>query len=223
MPRWVKVMLLAMGLCFLGVGVLVGVVGTRRAQAHVALLERLRPLSSVAFDDQRAGTPALVEGVISQRNPIVLRNVVAYIEEEMDVTTDSDGDRSERWRSTDRETPQLVLEADGPLRVGNENYAIERAHKIWYDDATLDFDDRPRDGTKRYYGLVAGRQVTAFGTVVEGTEGNAMEAQTIFGGTYPEYLTSEREATAFFPIFGGIFGAAGFLLCALAIVFIFRY
>ncbi|CAA9359724.1 MAG: hypothetical protein AVDCRST_MAG93-7588, partial [uncultured Chloroflexia bacterium] len=108
MPRWVKVMLLAMGLCFLGVGVLVGVVGTRRGQAHVALLESLRPLSAVAFDDQRAGTNAVVEGAISQRNPIVLRNVVAYIEEEMDVTTDSDGDRSERWRSTDRETPQLV-------------------------------------------------------------------------------------------------------------------
>lgn len=222
MPLWVKALLLVMGLCFLGVGVLVGVVGTRQAQAHVALLERLRPLSAVAFDDQRAGTHALVEGVISQRNPVVLRNVVAYRSEEMDVTTDSDGDRSENWRSTGGETPPLVLETDGRVRVGNQNYSIARAHETWYDDVTLGFNDRPRDGTKRYYGLVAGRQVTAFGTVVEGTEGNELEAQTIFGGTYPEYLASERQATAFLPIFGGIFGAAGLILCAVALVFIFR-
>jgi hypothetical protein len=218
MPPWVKFMLLSMGIVFIAVGVGVGVWGTRAARNHVAMLEQLPPLSATSFADQRAGTTVLVEGMISPRNPVVLRNVVAYVREELDVTTDNDGDRRETWRSDGRETPALALEAGGVVRVGSGSYAIERAHETWYDEATLGFDDRPRDGSVRYYGLVAGGTVTAYGTVKDGPEGNELQAQTLFGGTRDAFLASQRQATAVLPILGGIFGAVGFVLCAVAFV-----
>jgi len=49
MPRWVKGLLLGMGLSFLAVGVIIGMFGTRQARAHVALLESLRPLTAATF------------------------------------------------------------------------------------------------------------------------------------------------------------------------------
>lgn len=222
MPRWIKVLLLGLGLAFLTTGALIGVFGTRQAQARLALLESLHPLTAATIDDQPTGTQALVEGIISPRNRVVLRDVVAYVREELDVTTDSEGDRSESWRSDGRETPRLALDADGTVMIGNESYSIERGHETWYDEATLGFNDRPRDGTERYYGLVAGRPVTAFGTVMDGQEAMELAAQTIFGGTRAEYLASQRSAMAFMPIFGGIFGSVGLVLCALAVFIIVR-
>jgi hypothetical protein len=222
MPLWVKLMLLGMGLIFLSVGAIVGLFGTRQAQAHVALIESLSPLSAAALDEQPSGANALVEGVVSPRNRAVFRNFVAYVREELDVTTDSDGDRSESWRSDGRETPRLVIEANGIVLVGNQSYSIARGHETWYDGATLGFNDRPRDGSQRYHGLLAGRPVVAFGTVVEGPEGKELSAQALFGGTREEYLASQREATAFMPIFGAIFGAIGLLLSAIGGLFLLR-
>ena len=222
MPRWVKLLLLSMGLGFLVIGVIVGVFGTRQAQAHVAHLERLRPLSAATIADQPAGADALVEGVISPRNRIVFRNFVAYVTEELEVTTGSDGDRSESWRSAGRKTPRLALEAGGVVRIGNENYSIARGHEVWYDDATLGFNDQPRDGSKRYHGLRAGRPVTAFGIVVDGAEEKELAARTIFGGTHEEYLAAQHAAATFPLIFGGIFAVVGLLLSVIAVLFILR-
>jgi len=222
MPLWVKMLLLGLGLSFLTAGALIGLSGARQAQTQVARLESLRPLSAAALDDQPTGADALVEGIVSPRNRVVFRNFVAYVREELDVTTDSDGDRSESWRSDGEETPRLALEASGLVVVGNQSYSIARGHEIWYDDATLGFNDRPRDGSKRYHGLLAGRPVVAVGIVVEGAEGKELAAQTLFGGTRAEYLASQREATAFLRIFGTIFAGVGLLLCTVGTWFILR-
>lgn len=222
MPLWVKLLLLVMGLSFIAVGAAVGVVGARQANAHVALVEGLRPLSAVALEDQPAGASALVEGVISPRNQPVFRAFVAYAREELDVSTDSDGDRSERWRADGQETPPLVLEAGGLVMLSDGLYTIERGHETWYDDATLGFNSQPRDGSVRYRGLLAGRPVTAFGTVADGAEGKELAALALFGGTRAEYLAAQRRSAAFLPIFGAIFGALGLLLCALGAFLLVR-
>lgn len=222
MPRWVSLMLLGMGLFFLAVGALIGIVGWRYAAADVARLEQLRPLSAAALEDQPGGADALVEGVVSPRNPAVFRDFVAYVREELDVDRDSDGDRRETWRSDGRETPRLLLEADGIVSLGGEGYSIAKGHELWYDEATLGFNSRPRDGSERYHGLLAGGTVTAVGTVVDGPEGKELDAETLFGGTREEYLASQRENAAFMPIFGGIFGAVGLLLAAIGAVLFVR-
>lgn len=222
MPFWVKLLLLGMGISFLAVGGIAGVLGRRQAEARVALVESLKPLSATAFDDQLVGANAIVEGVVSPRNRAIFRNFVAYAGEELDVTTDSDGDRRESWGSAVRETPRLFLESDGLIIIGNENYSIERGHELWYDEATLGFNDQPRDGSRRYRGLVAGRPVTAFGSVVAGAENNELDADTIFGGTYTEYLASQRDAIAFHVIFGAIFGAVGLILSIIGGLFMLR-
>lgn len=213
MPLWVKWMLLGMGVAFLAVGTYVGVVGARKARAEVARLEGLPSLSAAALEDQPGGTEALVEGVVSPDNRAVFRDFVAYVREELDVTTDSDGDREETWRSDGGETTGLLLEAGGVVRV-NKGYGIARGHHVWYDEATLGFNRQTRDGSERYHGLVAGGRVTAVGTVVDGPEGKELDAQTLFGGTRDAYVTSWREGAASLPIFGGLFGVVGLVLAA---------
>jgi hypothetical protein len=222
MNRFVSLLLLGMGLLFLTVGGLVGVVGARYARAEVARLERLSPLSAAALEDQPRGADALVEGVVSARNPAVFRDFVAYVREELDVGRDSDGDRTETWRSDGRETPRLLLEAGGLVTVGNEGYSIARGHETWYDESTLGFNRQWRDGSVRYHGLVAGGPITAVGTVIDGPEGNELNAATLFAGTREQYLESQRQGAAFMPIFGGIFGAVGLLLAAVGAVLFAR-
>jgi hypothetical protein len=213
MPLWVKLMLLGMGVAFLAVGTFVVVVSARQARAEVARLEQLPPLSAAALEDQPGGTEAFVEGVVSPENRAVFRDFVAYVREELDVTTDSDGDRDETWRSDGGEVPGLLLQAGGVVRVA-KGYGIALGHHVWYDEATLGFNRRPRDGSERYHGLVAGGRVTAVGTVVDGPEGKELDAQALFGGTREEFLTSRRGVAASMRILGGIFGVVGLLLAA---------
>src|ERR687894_1609078 len=134
MPLWVKLMLLGMGVAFLAIGTLVGVVGARQERAEVARLEQLPPLSAAALEDQPGGTEALVEGVVSPENRVVFRDFVAYVREELDVTTDSDGDSDETWRSDGGETPGLLLEAGGVVR-GGKGYGNARGPPGWYERA----------------------------------------------------------------------------------------
>jgi hypothetical protein len=213
MPLWVKLMLLGMGVAFLAVGTYVGVVDARQERAEVARLEQLPPLSAAALKDQPGGTEAIVEGVVSPDNRVVFRDFVAYVREELDVTKDSHGDREETWRSDGEDTPGLLLEAGGVVRVA-KGYGIARGHRVWYDEATLGFNRQPRDGSERYHGLVAGGPVTAVGTVVDGPGGKELDAQTLFGGTLDEFLTSRRGVAASLRILGGIFGVVGLLLAA---------
>lgn len=222
MPLWVKLMLLGLGLAFLSVGVGVGVFGARQAQAHVALVEGLRPLSAAGLEDQPVGADALVTGTVSPRNRPVFRDFVAYVSEELDVSTDSDGDRDETWRSSRSETPPLTLEAGGVVTLSDGGYRIEKGHQTWYDEATLGFNRQTRDGSRRYHGLLAGAPITAFGTVVAGPEGNELDAVTLYGGTVEEYLQAQRDSAAFMPIFGAIFGFFGVILLGLSLVFFVR-
>jgi hypothetical protein len=217
MPLWVKWMLLGMGVAFMAVGTFVGVVSARQERAEVARLEQLPSLSAATLEDQPGGTEAFVEGVVSPDNRVVFRDFVAYVREELDVTTDSDGDRDETWRSDGGETPGLLLEVGGVVRVG-KGYGIARGHHVWYDEATLGFNRRPRDGSERYHGLVAGGRVTAVGNVVDGPEGKELDARTLFGGTRDEYLTSRRGVAASMRILGGLFGVVGLLLAAVGML-----
>ncbi len=211
MPLWVKWMLLGMGVAFMAVGTYVGIVSARHARAEVARLEQLPSLSAAALEDQPGGTEAFVEGVVSPDNRVVFRDFVAYVREELDVTMDSDGDREETWRSDGGETPGLLLEAGGVVRVG-KGYGIALGHRVWYDEATLGFNRQTRDGSERYHGLVAGSRVTVVGTVVNGPEGKELDVRTLFGGTRDEYLTSRREGAASLRTLGGLFGVVGLLL-----------
>lgn len=222
MPRWVKGLLLSLGIIFIAVGAAVGIFGTRAAQARADHLATLRPLSAATLQDQPAGAEALVAGTLSASNPVVFRDYVAYVREELRVTTNNSGSTSQTWRTDTWDTPPLTLDAGGAVRIPNEGYTIELGHELWYDDVTLDFHNRPRDRSKRYSGLIAGRPVIAYGTVVDGADGKELTARSIYGGTHAEYLASQRAVAAFMPILGGIFDAVGLVLAAIAVVFIVR-
>lgn len=223
MPRFVTLLLLGMGLLFVAVAVFVGLVGVPYARGEAARLEQLRPLSAAALEDLPAGAEVLVEGAVSPRNRPVFRDFVAYEREELDVSTDSDGDRKQTWRSAGGEWPPLILEAGGAVTVAGGGYNIARGHATWYDEATLGFGGQERDGSVRYHGLVAGGALTAVGTVVAGREGNELAATTVFGGTRDEFLASQRGSVTFLMVFAAIFGAVGLILDTVGVVLLVRY
>lgn len=214
MPRWVPLFLLGMGVLFLGVGVVLGTVVARNAQAEVVRLEALPSLAARAVERQATGAQIFVEGALSDRNPTVFRDFVAYEREELDVTTDSDGDTRRDWRSSGRDTPPLLVDAAGDVRVGNDTYSIARGHATWYDETTLGFTGNERDGTIRYHGLLAGEPVTVLGAVVAGPEGRELAAELLYAGTREAFLESRRESAAALPFVGLIFGVVGAILGA---------
>lgn len=203
-----------LGSVFLAVGVFTGVFAARWARAEADRAEALPSLSLAALEDGRPGAEALIEGVLSARNPPRFREFVAYVREEYR-GTDDDGDSV--WAEDERATPRLLIELGGGVaQLGNDDYQLSGFHETWRDGDVLRWDGLSGGGTKRYAGLLAGRPVTAIGVIREGPEGNELWAATVYGGTREAYLAGQRNAARFLPIFGLIFGGIGALLLGIA-------
>ncbi len=144
---------------------------TRSRLSHV---EQLRPVG-VAEPNQAA----FVEGRISNHTPTVYRQFVAYLREEINQLGVS---RSSRWVEVARETPPLVIEADGRVaRVVNRNYSLETT------DVTV--GEQPQTVTKRgvrFRGFTVGSPVLAVGSV--GEEKEELVAEFLYAGTHAEYV-----------------------------------
>lgn len=200
----VRLFLLAFGAVFLAAGVWMGVFEARQARADAAHAEGLAPVSARALDDREPGRETLVEGVLSARNSARFRDFVAYVREEYR-GEEEDGD--DIWREDERVTPPLLIEAGGLVQLANEDYALEGALARWAEAGPLRF--RAGEGSKRYFGLPAGRQVTAIGVVERGPEGNLLRARVLFAGSRAEYIAARLSDAAWLPWFGLIFGAVG--------------
>jgi hypothetical protein len=220
MPIWFKLLLLGFGLVFLAVGLGIGIWGARHAQSQAARAEALAPADARALEAAAPGAPALVEAVVSPRNQARFRDFVAYSAEEYRGEEDSNGNAE--WESLDDITPRLILEAGGVVMIGNEDYRIEGAHAEYQDPGPLTWNGFTGEGTKRYAGLVAGRTVTAIGSIAPGVEGNELRAELVYAGTRAEYIAGQRQTAAFLPYLGAIFGVIGTLIAAGGLYAIFR-
>ncbi|NTV65997.1 MAG: hypothetical protein HGA65_21025, partial [Oscillochloris sp.] len=98
---------LLMGAVFVGVGVFLGVFASRDAVEEADRVEAMVTLDIVGLEVGQPGSPALIEGTLSSRNPARFRDFVAYIREEYR-GEDSDGD--DEWREDERVTPALLVD-----------------------------------------------------------------------------------------------------------------
>jgi hypothetical protein len=207
-----------MGAVFLGVGLFVGLRGPAESREMIARAERQAPLDAAAFEESPPGRPAVVAGALSPRNRPRFRDFVAYTREEYHGTDDQD---REQWDEDERVTPPLLIDlAGGAVQIGNSDYQLRRAHDTWQDSPGPSYSVGM--GTKRYSGLVAGRPVVIVGTIVAGREGRELRADLIFAGDRAAYIASLREDGWVASLLGGIFGAAGALLIAIALLIILR-
>ncbi|NTW97681.1 MAG: hypothetical protein HGB28_03940 [Oscillochloris sp.] len=204
------IMIGLMGLIFVAVGVFLGVIASRDAAVEADRVEAMAALDLAAFERGEPGSGALVEGVLSARNPARFRDFVAYVREEYH-GKDSDGD--DDWREDERVTPPLLVDlGGGVVQVANGTYRITRYHGQWDDGGVVYWNGITGEGSKRYAGLVAGRPLLVIGTVQAGPEGNQIQADLVFAGSQAEYVAGQRDTARFLPFFGMIFGAVGLIL-----------
>jgi hypothetical protein len=206
-----RLLVTGFGAIFLVVGIWVGVFEARSARADAALAESLAPVSARAIDNREPGQETLVEGALSLRNPARFRDFVAYRREEYRGEED-DGD--DIWREDERVTPALLIEAAGVVQLANDDYALDGPLVLVDEDRPLRYAGG--QGSKRYYGLPAGRTVIAIGAVEPGPEGNLLRARVVFAGSRAEYIAARSSDAAWLPWFGLIFGAVGLVIIGLA-------
>ena len=165
---------------------------SQQAAAAAERVERLTPLTSAVLDDRQVGREVLVEGRISPRNPALLRDFVAYVEEEYRRT----GNRRRReWVEDEQRVPPLVLDvADGAIALDNHPYEIESPPHLWQET-----DERGANTGRRYRGFRVGDVVLVVGTLVSEGEEVVLQAHWIRGGTRADYLANRRNAAALLP------------------------
>jgi hypothetical protein len=200
------IFLVAFGLVFLAIGLFTAIVGTREASAEAARAEGLRPLTAAALDDGAPGREVLVEGRISERNPALFRQFVAYAREEY---RGGDDDK-DTWQEDQRSTPPLLIEvADGAVSLAKAGYVLDSPPHTWQESQSLSWNGLTGEGTKRYRGFQAGDVVMAIGTLAAGSEGMELRAERVYGGTRSAYIASRRSAARWIPWLGGVFAVVG--------------
>lgn len=162
-------------------------VATTRAAAD--MLSELRSIPDAS--GQKAGTRAALSGVVvSDTNP-PFGPFVAYVEE----TYERGGGRVGigSWSRTGGELQRLQVRSDsGPMWIANTDYPLQPSASWWSDPVpSVWFHLEERQGDPegraspliRYRGFVAGRAVTAVGTV---TEQGYLKARYVVSGTRQE-------------------------------------
>lgn len=166
----------------------------------IAQVERLEPTSFPAFEDGEPGREVLIEGVVSERNPVE-NGFVAY--ERYVAQRDPDGDLS--WRKVDEVRPPLRIDLrGGSVRVVG-NYRLESPG-----------DEDETEG-ERFVGLRVGTPVIAVGRLTQGQEEIELDAEFIGVGTRDEFLQDQRELITFFRILSALFAPCGIALLIAAV------
>lgn len=209
-----KLSLPAIGLLFAGLGALVMFYFAPMFNQAAARVERLSPLTAATLAASPAGQDGLIEGRISERNPVQFRLFVAYVRYEYR-GQDNDNDNESKWVEDERVTPALLLDLPGGrVQLTNSDYGLEGKLVKWQSEPTLTWNSWSEDGTKSYEGLERGNPVLAIGTVVEGPTGREVQAEWLYGGTRTTYIEDQRTSAkvarwvglAFLVVGGVIFG-----------------
>lgn len=201
----VRGFLVLFGLAFVLLGVFLGYGLAGEARANAARAAALQPVTVATLDTLASGDPVLLDGTLSTRNPARFGEFVAYIRQEFR-GADSNGD--DKWEVDEEILPPLLVEAGGAVQVANEGYELVGYHERWQEEG-LNWSSRTQEGTKRYYGLVAGRPVMAIGQVGAGPEGNVVVAGLVYGGSRAEYIAMQEQSAGWLPWVGLALGVAG--------------
>jgi hypothetical protein len=151
--------------------------------------EQLQLVTATDFKNSVPGKLVAIEGHVSKHTPVQFGQFVAYIRQQYEGTDDMEI----LWSEDLRVTPPLVLALpDALIQIRNNNYNIEKFPITWQEDSKLTWNSVTNEGTKRYRGFEVDSPVLAFGIVVQGVGGKALEAEWIYGGTSAEYIKGMR-------------------------------
>lgn len=186
--------------------------GTVALYSSIRAANRVRGLSPVtvaALQHARPGEEVLVEGRVSDRNPVLSEptGFVAYVREWREVTYNGEGRPDPgSWSVGERFTPPLLVELpDGLLQIGNNDYSIEDGHV---------FDERePGESVDefdtRLKGIRSGDTVTGVGIVSPGAEPPQIKADLVALGTRASYVARRRSGGVIFCAFSIVVAALG--------------
>jgi hypothetical protein len=193
-----------MSLIFVCGALLCGLVGLFSSIRAANKVRSLRPITAIGLEAARPGEEVLVEGRVSDRNPVRSHGFVAHVREQRDIDEDGDADS---WSLSARMTPPLLLElADGLVQIGNDDYQLEDAHAIEEEESF----DQP--STTRYRGLAVDDPIIAVGVVVDGPELPQIEADFIARGTRAGYVARKRTGGVIFCASSIVVAAIGGLI-----------
>ena len=177
------------------------------------------PVLTVALlDENLIGQEAVLEGRLSERNPLQIQSFIAYTRREYqgqdcrtvfddDDLDDDDYECRAIWVEDERVTPPLWLDvAGGRMRVTNSDYAIQNGPVSWQSSEQLIENE-----TKSYEGFKIGSPIFARGKVIR-DDGLALEAEFVYGGDRASYLASQQSGASVFYWVGLIFSLIGGLL-----------
>lgn len=140
----------------------------------------------------------LVDATLSPANPARFRDFVAYVRQEFR-GADTNGD--EKWEIDEEVLPPLRLDAGGAVLVSNAGYDLLGYHERWQEEG-LNWSSKTEEGTRRYFGLVAGRPVMVLGQVGAGGD---VVARLVYGGSRASMSPPSSRAPA---------GCRGSALCS---------
>jgi hypothetical protein len=185
--------LLLIGIFFLVFGILMFRLAPQSFIRQADRVAEFTPVVATVLRDTRPGREVLIEGRISDRNPLKSYSFVAY--DIYDREVDSDGDETWAWRTS--VTPPLWLElADGLVQI-EEGYYLAGT------------ETSTREGNTRYNGLKVGDPVIALGILASRVDPPRITAEFIAFGTQADYIASQRRAASAGRIFGIVFATIG--------------
>ena len=192
--RWLIFLFLGIGIPFVAAGLLVGLLVPRLSSGQAEQIERLVPSTATVLEDTSPGQEVLVEGRISNSNPVLFRSYVAYIV--YGCTVNSDGER--KCTERNRVIPPLLLDLpDGQVQIENDAYDWQGTKQI------------VQEGDTEYAGLEAGDPVIAVGVLTSSVERLRLRAEFISRGTQAEYIAFLRGESVFWRVFGAVFAVLG--------------
>jgi hypothetical protein len=195
------------GVLFVFGALLCGLLALYSSTRAANRVEKLTPIPATILEDSEPGREVLVEGRISDRNPVISHSFVAYIREEREIETDDEGTPEPgSWYETSRITPPLLLElSDGPVQIENSNYDLRNGR-------TVEEKSSGRYSHTRYKGIESGGQIIAVGVVVEGAEYPQINAEFVAPGTRESYVSGQRIGGIIFCLFSVVVAAVGGIL-----------
>lgn len=209
----------SLGALFLLAGVGLLLWGNAQAQAIEQAASGPVIRSVAELSQAPSGAAVMLEGKLAERNPLLERDLVAYISSQyrgercVTPTPDNDNfDDSPRceaiWVEVKRETPPLWLDlAGGRVQLANRDYRLEQPTLAWQSTEAL-----VKEQTLRYEGFKINDPVFIQGTVAS-ADTPALTAEFIFGGDSEAYFAGQRSSNSVLFLLGAIFTTVG-AVCA---------
>ena len=186
--KWLKLMQVVC-LSVLGIALLLTFLNADNlvaARQELAQIEASPALGAAQLRETAAGSLVTVAGTISHLTPAVHRSLVAFVHKEGSTLY------STYWIDLGRITPPLTLDVpDGTVRITNENYGI------------VNTNASEPDG---YFGFEAGSRVLVVGRLRSDSQGPAIEAAFVRGGTYEDYMFERRWSASFLLVLDAALG-----------------